>query len=133
MIMWPRLQTKWALYIRQWMLENSFDSILLFTKPKGWDTAASTPEELDFVSKFAVETGVVLDPVYSGKALYHFLTQVVQEDSDEYQGKNVLFWHTGGALGLYDKGEALLDTLNQISPVKRLDVYEKGGKDEVKI
>jgi D-cysteine desulfhydrase family pyridoxal phosphate-dependent enzyme len=106
---------------------------LVVHQAEGLGYAASTPEELDFVSKFAVETGVVLDPVYSGKALYHFLTQVVQEDSDEYQGKNVLFWHTGGALGLYDKGEALLDTLNQISPVKRLDVYEKGGKDEVKI
>jgi D-cysteine desulfhydrase family pyridoxal phosphate-dependent enzyme len=106
---------------------------LVVHQAEGLGYAASTPEELDFVSNFAVETGVVLDPVYSGKALYHFLTQVVQEDSDEYQGKNVLFWHTGGALGLYDKGEALVDTLNQISPVKRLDVYGKGGKDEVKI
>lgn len=106
---------------------------LVVHQAKGLGYAASTPEELDFVSRFAVETGIVLDPVYSGKALYHFLTQVVQEDSDEYQGKNVLFWHTGGALGLYDKGEALVDTLNQISPVKRLDVYGKGGKGMVTI
>jgi D-cysteine desulfhydrase len=39
---------------------------------KGLGYASSTPEELEFVSQFAVDTGIVLDPVYSGKALYHF-------------------------------------------------------------
>lgn len=106
---------------------------LVVHQAKGLGYAASTPEELDFVTQFALDTGIVLDPVYSGKALYHFLTDVVKNDPDEYRGKNILFWHTGGALGLYDKGDVLIDTLNQVSPAKRLDVYGKGGEDMVSI
>lgn len=106
---------------------------LVVHQGKGLGYAASTAEELDFVSKFAVDTGIVLDPVYSGKALYHFLSEVVPNNPETFQGKNILFWHTGGALGLYDKGDALLDTFNEVSPVKRLDVYGKGGEDMVTI
>ena len=66
-----------------------------------------------------------LDPVYSGKALYHFVNHVLEDDLESFRGKNILFWHTGGALGLYDKGDALKETLDDISPVMRLDVYDK--------
>jgi D-cysteine desulfhydrase len=62
---------------------------------KGLGYATSTPEELNFVKDFALETGVVLDPVYSGKALYHFLTSVLEGDAENFRGKNILFWHTG--------------------------------------
>jgi D-cysteine desulfhydrase family pyridoxal phosphate-dependent enzyme len=63
---------------------------------KGRGYAVSTPEELDFIADVAMETGVVLDPVYSGKALYHFVTKVLDgEDAEQYRGKNMLFWHTG--------------------------------------
>lgn len=106
---------------------------LVVHQAKGLGYAASTPEELDFVTKFALDTGIVLDPVYSGKALYHFLSEVVPNDPDSFRGKNILFWHTGGALGLYDKGDALIETLSEVSPVKRLDVYGKGGEGMVTI
>lgn len=106
---------------------------LVVHQGKGLGYAASTSEELDFVTKFAINTGIVLDPVYSGKALYHFLAEVVKNDPDEFRGKNILFWHTGGALGLYDKGDALTTTLNEVSPVKRLDVYGKGGDGTVTV
>jgi D-cysteine desulfhydrase len=62
---------------------------------KGLGYAECTPEELDFVTAFALETGVVLDPVYSGKALYHFMTHVVDATPEQYRGSNILFWHTG--------------------------------------
>lgn len=101
---------------------------------KGLGYASSTPAELDFVTKFALETGIVLDPVYSGKALYHFVNHVLEEDPESFRGKNVLFWHTGGALGMYDKGQDLLSTMDEISPVQRLDVYGKdGGSGKVSI
>jgi hypothetical protein len=61
---------------------------------KGLGYATSTSEELDFVTDFALETGVVLDPVYSGKALYHFIKHVF-EHSEKFRGTNILFWHTG--------------------------------------
>ena len=105
---------------------------LIAHQGKGLGYASSTKEELDFVTEFCVETGIVLDPVYSGKALYHFVTRILEEE-DSYRGSNVLFWHTGGALGMYDKGDTLLETLGRVSPVKRLDVYGKGGEGTVQI
>lgn len=90
---------------------------------KGLGYASSTKEELEFVSQFCLETGIALDPVYSGKALYHFVTNVLGQDQETYRGKNVLFWHTGGALGMYDKGKDL--NLDEMSPVHRLDIYGK--------
>jgi D-cysteine desulfhydrase len=68
---------------------------------KGLGYAVSTPEELDFIMKFALETGIVLDPVYSGKALYNFVTKML-EDKETYRGKNVLFWHTGRRLVFWE-------------------------------
>ena len=94
---------------------------------KGQGYARSTAEELDFISSFAVETGIVLDPVYSGKAMYHFMTHVLEDDPDSFKDQNLLFVHTGGALGLYEQGRTLYPTMTQISPVRRLDLY---GKDD---
>jgi hypothetical protein len=42
-------------------------------------------------------TGVLLDPVYSGKALHALLTDM-QAAPEQWQGKKVLFVHTGGLL-----------------------------------
>ena len=96
---------------------------------KGRGYASSTAEELEFIARFALETGIALDPVYSGKALCHFINHAVYEDPESFRDQNILLWHTGGALGLYDKEDALCSTFRDISPVSRLDVYgkEKGG------
>lgn len=96
---------------------------------KGRGYAFSSDEELDFILQFAIETGISLDPVYSGKALYHFLRKVVEDDPESYRGKSVLFWHTGGSIGLYEKGDDLLGRLNAASPVKRIDAYGKEGAE----
>lgn len=96
---------------------------------KGSGYALSTNEELLFILQFSLETGIALDPVYTGKALYHFLTHVVENDPDAFRKKKILFWHTGGALGIYEKGNDLLPKLSEVSPVKRIDIY---GSDGVK-
>lgn len=100
---------------------------LVVHSSKGKGYAVSTKEELEFVAAFSRATGIVLDPVYTGKALFSFLRDVVQPDSnDAYQ--NILFWHTGGALGLYDKcGELSSGSMLQ-SPCHRLDVYGKKSR-----
>ncbi len=97
---------------------------------KGRGYAQSTKEELDFILQFSIETGIALDPVYSGKALYHFLTHVVENDAESYRNKHVLFWHTGGALGIYEKGNDLLQKFSEVSPVHRIDVYGSNGVKE---
>ena len=97
---------------------------LIAHQGKGLGYASSTPEELEFLSHFARATGIVLDPVYSGKALYHFAHHVVPSYPPEtFTDKNVLFWHTGGALGLFDKVAALAPTLGITAPCQRLNAY----------
>lgn len=88
---------------------------------KGLGYAVSTSEELDFVMKLARETGIVLDPVYSGKALYNFFKYI--QSHDVIRNENILFWHTGGMLGLFDKCDEMESTLRKVSPCHRLDVY----------
>jgi len=100
---------------------------------KGLGYARSTPEELEFIFDFACETGIVLDPVYSGKALYHFVNGLLDGDPEAFRGKNVLFVHTGGALGLFDKVGDLLPALGGIAPARRLDVYGKGLVDGIDV
>jgi 1-aminocyclopropane-1-carboxylate deaminase/D-cysteine desulfhydrase-like pyridoxal-dependent ACC family enzyme len=48
----------------------------------------------------------VLDPVYSGKALGQLLKDMAA-DPARWQGRRVLFIHTGGLLGMYDKAAQL--------------------------
>ena len=43
-----------------------------------------------------LSAGIVLDPVYSGKALFNF-AQDVGEDPAAWEGRTVLFLHTGAA------------------------------------
>lgn len=45
----------------------------------------------------AAHTGIVLDPVYSGKAV-HYLLKDLQANSKDWQGRKLLFIHTGGLL-----------------------------------
>ncbi|KAI3436499.1 hypothetical protein D9Q98_005916 [Chlorella vulgaris] len=84
------------------------DSAGLFraVQAKGAGYAISREEELRAVAKVAAATGVILDPVYTGKAV-HMLLQEMRERPEAWQGRKVLFVHTGGLLGMYDKASEL--------------------------
>jgi D-cysteine desulfhydrase len=57
--------------------------------------ARSTSEELEFIRQISIQNGIMLDPVYSGKALYN-LKAIVESSPDVFQkGQKVLFIHTG--------------------------------------
>ncbi|CAK4084473.1 unnamed protein product [Aphanomyces euteiches] len=75
---------------------------LQITNSQGLGYAKSTQEELEYISKVARETGVLLDPVYSGKALFGLIKEL-QTTPEKFAGKHILFVHTGGMFGLYDK------------------------------
>ncbi|WP_300393235.1 D-cysteine desulfhydrase family protein [Fusobacterium sp.] len=63
--------------------------------------AISRAEELEFICDFAEAEGIILDPVYTGKAmrgLYSELKKGTFSDSN-----NILFIHTGGLFGLFSK------------------------------
>ncbi|WCJ42320.1 D-cysteine desulfhydrase [Euphorbia peplus] len=98
---------------------NSRD-IVDIQNAKGAGYAMNTSDELQFVKEVAISTGVVLDPVYSGKAAYGMMKDMA-ENPKRWEGRKILFIHTGGLLGLYDK-------VDQLSPLvgnwSRMDVDE---------
>ncbi len=50
-----------------------------------------------FPQAVSSSTGILLDPVYSGKAVYGMLREM-REDPAAWRGRTVLFVHTGGLL-----------------------------------
>ena len=90
---------------------------------QGMGYAKSTTEELQFLTTFSRKTGVVLDPVYSGKAMYQFVNHIVPNNPSVFKkGHRELFLHTGGTLGLYAKEADLLPCLNEGENVVKMTV-----------
>ena len=71
---------------------------------KGPAYAVSTRDQRETIVRVARASGLVLDPVYSGKAM-HALKRAV-ERGDVAPGARVLFIHTGGLPGLLAQGES---------------------------
>ncbi|ABR46819.1 pyridoxal phosphate-dependent enzyme, D-cysteine desulfhydrase family [Alkaliphilus metalliredigens QYMF] len=67
--------------------------------------AQSRQEELTFILDFAKLEGIILDPVYTGKAMYGLVEEIKKGSFNGF--KNILFIHTGGLYGLFPKGNQL--------------------------
>lgn len=65
--------------------------------------ALSRPEELGFISDLAKLESIILDPVYTGKAMYGLTEEIKKGTFKDY--KNILFIHTGGLFGLFSQGD----------------------------
>lgn len=57
------------------------------------------------IKRLASTEGIVVDPVYTGKAFYGLLDYI--ESGKIPKGSNVVFWHTGGATALFAERELL--------------------------
>lgn len=93
---------------------------------KGLGYAMNTNEELKFVKEVAVATGVVLDPVYSGKAAFGMMNDMT-ENPKKWEGRKVLFIHTGGLLGLYDKVEQMASTVGNW---RQMEILESTPRED---
>ncbi|GMP40606.1 hypothetical protein CsSME_00010983 [Camellia sinensis var. sinensis] len=98
---------------------NSRD-IIDIQNAKGLGYAMNTTEELKFVEEIAEATGVVLDPVYSGKAVYGLMKDMV-ENPTKWEGRKILFIHTGGLLGLFDKTDQMMPLVGNW---RKMDIHE---------
>lgn len=74
-------------------------------RAKGPAYAVMNDEQKAFLVRVTRATGLVLDPVYTGKALYGVAKAV--ERGAIAQGARVLFLHTGGLPGLLAQGDDL--------------------------
>ncbi|KAK9118014.1 hypothetical protein Scep_016107 [Stephania cephalantha] len=85
---------------------------------KGLGYATSTNKELAFIKEVAETTGVILDHVYSGKAAFG-LWKDMKKNPSKWEGRKVLFVHTGGIFALYDKAK---DMSSMVSRCRRLEI-----------
>lgn len=58
-------------------------------------------EKINFIKKFARETGILLDPVYVGKAMFGFYESLLKQS----KGKNYMFINTGGQFAAFSKNK----------------------------
>jgi len=77
----------------------SRDEVEIIDGYVGKGYAQTRPEELTLIRDVARTEGLVLDPVYTGKAFYG-LVQELRRHRDS-MGQRVVFVHTGGVFGLF--------------------------------
>ncbi len=65
--------------------------------------AKSSPNELAVAVEFAKREAIIVDPVYTGKALFGLACEL-KRDPNRF-GKRVIFVHTGGIFGLFPQAE----------------------------
>lgn len=73
------------------------DTIDIVDGYPGLGYALSQEEEIQFIHFFARLEGIILDPVYTGKAMYGLVNEIKRGRFDGH--KNILFIHTGGLFG----------------------------------
>lgn len=63
----------------------------------GYD--CTTPDLLAYIQECISQEGMIVDPCYSGKSFYG-MCKIIENNSIEYKGKNILYWNTGGIMNL---------------------------------
>lgn len=87
-------------------IHTNRDEINIIDGYVGKGYALSLQEEIDFISAFARKEGIILDPVYTGKAMYG-LVEEIRAGRLENKDK-ILFIHTGGIFGWSEYARGLV-------------------------
>lgn len=77
----------------------------------GLGYALNQPEELRFIAELAALEGIILDPVYTGKAFRGMVAEI--EKGHFGKSEKILFIHTGGLYGVFPKNEEFLSAIKQ--------------------
>jgi D-cysteine desulfhydrase len=82
--------------------------------------AKSRPAELQMLVMLAREEGVIVDPVYTGKAFFGMVSELAK--NREVYGQRIVFLHTGGIFGLMAKADEILPHLRpeELNPTVRV-------------
>lgn len=68
--------------------------------------AKTTPELIDFIKDFIASTGILIEPVYTGKMMYALFDLALKDHFKP--GSSILAVHTGGLIGLLGMKEKFL-------------------------
>ena len=72
----------------------------------GLGYALSQQTEIDFIKYIARLEGIILDPVYTGKAMFGLVEEIKKGTFDKHT--NILFIHTGGLFGWTKEARSLI-------------------------
>ena len=67
---------------------------------KGYGIPIPSPGCVQAIELLARKEGLLLDPVYTGKAMAGLIT-LIRENCFKTDVTNLLFWHTGGSVALH--------------------------------
>lgn len=86
-------------------LDTPIDNNLIeiYDNYKGVGYALNTQEELELIKYIAKNQGLILDPVYTIKAMNGLIDMIKKGHFENSQ--NILFIHTGGLYGIFSKGD----------------------------
>ncbi len=79
------------------MKKDITDDILFCTDYLYGGYEQYTPEMAEYLERAMKETGLMFDTTYSGKGFYGMMDYVKK---NHLEGKNIMFWHTGGLMNL---------------------------------
>lgn len=104
-------KTVWD-FIQQKKLGLSFmaDDVMILEGYLGAGYGVSSQEDFDTIKLVARKEGIILDPVYTGKAFRGMLTEI--EKNRERFGNSVVFIHTGGSFGNFTEKHEWAKYLN---------------------
>jgi len=79
----------------------------------------SQAAELEFASTVGPSSGILFDPIYTGKGLYYFV-EAAKREPDRFRNSRILWWHTGGMFSMWAKSKELQPLLpsDQVRPLK---------------
>lgn len=90
------LEAKWRARLRHWQAAAS-DNVHWLADAHHGGYGKTSPALLSFIHEIGDNTGLLLDPVYTGKALWALCQQIRHQALPA--GSRVLFIHTGGLQG----------------------------------
>lgn len=102
---------------------NVKDVVDIIDGHKGRGYALSTSEELKLLTEISSQTGLILDRVYTLKAVKGMLTEL-QQNPSRFKGKRVLFLHTGGIHSVFDgKLDEIMKSTDVTNKIYNLDDF----------
>lgn len=77
----------------------TFENLIFSDKYLCGGYALYSDELFDTVKECIQHEGMIVDPTYSGKALWGMINELIAKPA-QFKGKNILFWNTGGIMNL---------------------------------
>ena len=79
--------------------KSTFDNMSFYEDYLCGGYDCTTPDLLAYIQECISHEGMIVDPCYSGKSFYG-MCKIIENNSIEYKGKNILYWNTGGIMNL---------------------------------